>query len=43
MATEIYFQDRTEKEIAAELNMSQQGVNKWKRKAMQKLSRTMSS
>ena len=30
----LIFEDRTEKEIAAELNMSQQGVNKWKKKAM---------
>lgn len=39
----IYMQDKTEREVALELNMSQQGVNKWKRKMIQELSRMMSS
>ncbi|RUT45289.1 DUF1492 domain-containing protein [Paenibacillus anaericanus] len=39
----IYIQDKTEGEVARELNMSQQGVNKWKRKMIQELSRMMSS
>lgn len=39
----IYLQDKTESEVARELNMSQQGVNKWKRKMIKELSRMMSS
>ena len=39
----IYIQDKTEQEVARELNMSQQGVNKWKRKMIKELSRMMSS
>ncbi|WP_334073423.1 MULTISPECIES: sigma-70 family RNA polymerase sigma factor [Paenibacillus] len=39
----LYLQDKTEREVALELNMTQQGVNKWKRKMIQELSRMMSS
>ncbi|MEF2967681.1 sigma-70 family RNA polymerase sigma factor [Paenibacillus sp. M1] len=39
----LYLQDKTEREVAQELNMTQQGVNKWKRKMIQELSRMMSS
>lgn len=39
----IYIQDKTEGEVARELNMSQQGVNKWKRKMIKELSRMVSS
>ncbi|MGG4035841.1 sigma factor-like helix-turn-helix DNA-binding protein [Paenibacillus cisolokensis] len=38
----LIFEDKTEKEIAKELNISQQGVSKWKKKALKKLSRMMS-
>lgn len=36
----LYLQDMTEAEVAAQLHMSQQGVNKWKRKMLQQLSQT---
>ncbi|GGH11157.1 sigma-70 family RNA polymerase sigma factor [Paenibacillus segetis] len=39
----LYIQDKTEGEVARELNMSQQGVSKWKRKMIRELSRMMSS
>lgn len=39
----LYLQDKTEREVARELNMTQQGVSKWKRKMIQELSRMMSS
>lgn len=41
--SKIYLQDKTEGEVARELNMSQQGVNKWKRKMIKELSRMMKS
>jgi DNA-directed RNA polymerase specialized sigma24 family protein len=41
--SKIYLQDKTEGEVARELNMSQQGVNKWKRKMIKELSRMMMS
>ena len=39
----LYLQDQTESEVARQLNMSQQAVNKWKRKMIQQLSRTVNS
>lgn len=36
----LYLQEMTEAEVAAQLHMSQQGVNKWKRKMIQQLSQT---
>lgn len=39
----IYLQDKTEGEVARELNMTQQGVNKWKRKMIKEMSRMMKS
>ncbi|MNO80582.1 sporulation sigma factor SigF [compost metagenome] len=39
----LYLQDQTESEVARQLNMSQQAVNKWKRKMIQKLSQTVNS
>lgn len=39
----LYFQDLTEAEVARQLSISQQGVNKWKRKMITQLSRTMNS
>lgn len=39
----LYLQDKTEREVALELNMTQQGVSKWKRKMIRELSRMMSS
>lgn len=37
----LYLQKMTEDEVAAQLQMSQQGVNKWKRKMLQQLSQTV--
>ncbi|MEK5400213.1 sigma-70 family RNA polymerase sigma factor [Paenibacillus sp. FSL K6-2859] len=39
----LYIQDLTESEVANELKISQQAVNKWKRKMIQKLSQMVSS
>lgn len=39
----LFMQDKTEGEVARELNMTQQGVSKWKRKMLQEMSRMMSS
>jgi RNA polymerase sigma factor (sigma-70 family) len=39
----LYIQDLTEAEVARQLNISQQGVNKWKRKMISQLSRTVNS
>lgn len=39
----FYLEDRSEAEIAKKLNMSQQAVNKWRRKAIKSLSEKMSS
>ncbi|UNK19471.1 sigma-70 family RNA polymerase sigma factor [Paenibacillus sp. N3/727] len=39
----LYIQDQTESEVARQLNMSQQAVNKWKRKMIEQLSQTVSS
>ncbi|MFC3749427.1 sigma-70 family RNA polymerase sigma factor [Paenibacillus sp. GCM10012306] len=39
----LYFQDLTEAEVARQLNISQQGVNKWKQKMIRELSRTVKS
>ncbi|SMF90293.1 RNA polymerase sigma factor, sigma-70 family [Paenibacillus uliginis N3/975] len=39
----LYIQDQTESEVALQLNMSQQAVNKWKRKMIEQLSQTVSS
>lgn len=39
----IYLEEMTEAEVAAQLHMSQQGVNKWKQKMLQQLSQTASS
>lgn len=38
---EIFVKDSTEAEAAAELGISQQGVNKWKRKSLDHLRRTL--
>ncbi|MNJ75684.1 RNA polymerase sigma factor [compost metagenome] len=37
----LYFQDLTESEVAQQLKISQQTVNKWKQKMLQKLSQTI--
>ncbi|MEK3880665.1 MULTISPECIES: sigma factor-like helix-turn-helix DNA-binding protein [unclassified Paenibacillus] len=37
----LYLQELTEAEVAAQLHMSQQGVNKWKRRMIQQLSQTV--
>nr|WP_233167845.1 hypothetical protein [Paenibacillus roseus] len=37
----LYIQEQTESEVARQLNLSQQAVNKWKRKMIQQLSRTV--
>lgn len=37
----LYIQDQTEAEVSKELNLSQQAVNKWKRKMIQQLSQTV--
>ncbi|MCM3175726.1 MULTISPECIES: sigma factor-like helix-turn-helix DNA-binding protein [unclassified Paenibacillus] len=39
----IYFQGYTEAEVASHLNISQQAVNKWKRKMLNLLSQKVSS
>ncbi|GGF66490.1 hypothetical protein GCM10010912_09340 [Paenibacillus albidus] len=39
----LYMQGQTEKEVAGKLNMSQQGVNKWKQKMIRQLSETANS
>lgn len=39
----LYIEDQTEVEVAKELNLSQQAVNKWKRKMLQQLSQTVNS
>ncbi|WP_211747172.1 sigma-70 family RNA polymerase sigma factor [Paenibacillus sp. Marseille-Q4541] len=39
----FYLEDRSEAEIASKLNISQQAVNKWRRKTIQSLSKKMSS
>ncbi|WP_235847724.1 hypothetical protein [Paenibacillus tuaregi] len=36
-------ENRTEKEVACQLKISQQAVSKWKKKMIQQLSRTMCS
>lgn len=40
---ELYINDRTEAQVARKLQMSQQAVSKWKKKALQYLSRTANS
>ncbi|SEG47024.1 hypothetical protein [Paenibacillus sp. UNC499MF] len=37
---ELYILDKTEAQVAKDLNMSQQAVNKWKRKMLRFLSQT---
>jgi len=37
----IFIEGKTEKELAEELKMSQQGVNKWKRNMLKQLYQTM--
>ncbi|WP_236570686.1 sigma factor-like helix-turn-helix DNA-binding protein [Paenibacillus sp. An7] len=37
----LYVEDLIEKEVALQLNMSQQAVNKWKRKMLQQLLQTV--
>ncbi|WP_084654041.1 sigma factor-like helix-turn-helix DNA-binding protein [Paenibacillus zanthoxyli] len=39
----LYILDMTEKDVARELQISQQGVSKWKRKMIQLLSQTLNS
>lgn len=39
----LYILDQTESEVARQLNISQQAVNKWKQKMIQKLSQTVNS
>lgn len=39
----IYLGDQTEAEVARQLNISQQAVNKWRKKMIQELSRKMNS
>lgn len=38
----LYIQDQTESEVARELNISQQAVNRWKRRMINQLSQTVS-
>lgn len=40
---EIYINEKTEVQVAKELNISQQGVNQWKRKTLKYLCQKMSS
>lgn len=40
---ELYLQDKTEAQVAKTLNMSQQAVNKWKRKTLKQLCQMLSS
>lgn len=40
---DLFLRDRTEAQLAEELNLSQQAVNKWKRKILHLLSQKMSS
>ncbi len=40
---EIYINDKTEAQVAREINISQQAVNKWKRKILQFLYQKLSS
>lgn len=40
---DFFIKGKTELEIAKELNISQQAVNKWKRKTLEKLNRILSS
>ena len=40
--TKIYVENKSEKEIASEMNITQQGVNKWKRKSLKLLSQNSS-
>ncbi|WP_028544697.1 hypothetical protein [Paenibacillus taiwanensis] len=40
---ELYLQDKTEVQVAQNLNISQQAVNKWKKKSLQFLYQTMTS
>lgn len=37
---DLYFMDQTETQISKKMNISQQGVNKWKRKTLKLLSQT---
>ncbi|SDM41866.1 Sigma-70, region 4 [Paenibacillus sp. OK060] len=39
----IYIEGKSEKEIALELNISQQAVNKWKRKSLKLISAKLTS
>lgn len=39
----IYMEDKTEAQVAQELQMTQQAVNKWKKNMLKRLYRTMSS
>ncbi|MFC9773937.1 sigma-70 RNA polymerase sigma factor region 4 domain-containing protein [Paenibacillus chitinolyticus] len=40
---ELFIQDKTEAQVAKDLNMTQQAVNKWKRKMLRFLSQTKNS
>ncbi|GGH63738.1 hypothetical protein GCM10008014_41430 [Paenibacillus silvae] len=40
---DVYLSGKSEKEISADLQISQQGVNKWKRKTLKILSKKLSS
>ncbi|MFC3788233.1 helix-turn-helix domain-containing protein [Paenibacillus sp. GCM10012307] len=39
---DLYINDKSEKQIAQELNISQQAVNKWKQKMLNTLNQKMS-
>ncbi|WP_157272811.1 hypothetical protein [Paenibacillus daejeonensis] len=41
--TGLYFRDRTESQLAREMNVSQQAVNKWKHNMLRQLSRKINS
>lgn len=41
--SQLYLFEQTESEVANQLNMTQQAVNKWKKKMLRKLSQTMNS
>lgn len=40
---DVYLCGKSEKEISADLKISQQGVNKWKKKSLELLSKKLSS
>lgn len=41
--SEIYIHDKSEKEVALDMQLTQQGVNKWKRNSLKTLSQKLNS